>query len=137
MQTQVVHQHRATIPWAAVVLTCLLAVASVLAIQLAMRDRGATVTPPPVSAVDRGADIQKAGMSEAGISNVSGIAGARVGEWVDPMTAVREGGATGVTTVEIGSGGGGPYPRVKFSGDESEAARDAALKATITRLRNG
>jgi hypothetical protein len=136
MQTQVVHQHRATIPWAAVVLTCLLAVASVLAIQLAMRDRGATVTPPSVSAVDRGADLQKAGMSEAGINNVSGTVGATVGEWVDPMTAIREGGASGVGTVEL-SPASGPHPRVKFGGDESEAVRDAALKATITRLQNG
>jgi hypothetical protein len=137
MQAQVVHQHRATIPWAAVVLTCLLAIASVLAIQLAMHDRGATVTPPSVSVVDHGADLQKAGMSEAGIRNVSGTTGATAGEWVDPMTAVREGGATGIASVELSPGSGGPHPRVKFGGGESEAARDAALKATITRLRNG
>ena len=123
MQTQVVHQQKATIPWISILVICLIAVGSVFAIGLATHERGTTVTTPTISSVDLGADRQKAAMSAAGIHNLSGT---------DATTASREGGASGVAGVS--PGGGAPHSGVKFGGQSDQGTRDAALQATVTRL---
>jgi len=123
MQTQVVHQNRPTIAWAPILVICLLAIASVFAIELATREKGTPVTAPAISSVDRGADVQKAGMSEGGVRNVSG-------------TVLREGGAAGIATIGRHPAVGGPHPRVKFGAQSVEGPRDAALQATITRIQH-
>jgi hypothetical protein len=68
-----------------------------------------------VTTVDREADAQKAGMVEAGYTNVSGIKASTVGA----------------------SKTSGLHPRTKFGGSvggNSTEGRDAALQALITRI---
>ena len=52
MQSQVVHQHKAYIPWIPMLVAALLVVATALSIQLALRDRGTTVAPS-IATVDQ------------------------------------------------------------------------------------
>jgi hypothetical protein len=115
MQTQVVHQRKAYVPWIPMLVAALLVAGSALTIQLALRDRGTTVTPPSITTVDQGANLQKAAMAEAGITGV-GIA---------PHHVAISG--TDVPTVS------GPHPRVKFAAPKA-VPRDDALEATITRI---
>jgi hypothetical protein len=130
MQAQVVHQRKATVPWIPALIVALLVFATVAGVQIALRDRGTST--PAVSAVDGpgvrnvgahgaariaagedpGVSAQKAAMVEAGVTSLSGI-------------------ATVVPTFEAG-----PHPRTKFGGSAggSGDGRDAALRATITRI---
>ena len=120
MQTQVVHQRKATIPWLPALIAALLVGGIVLTAQLAI-DRAETTTPAitvvpgNATTVDREADAQKAGMAEAGYTNISGVKASTVG--------VAE--------------TSGPHPRTKFGGSTgggSVGGRDAALQALITRV---
>jgi hypothetical protein len=115
MQTQVVHQRKVYLPWIPMLVAALLVAGSALGIQLALRDRGTTVTPPSIATVDQGANQQKADMTAAGITGV-GVAphhGAVIGTDIPALS--------------------GPHPRVKFSEPET-VPRDEALNATITRI---
>jgi hypothetical protein len=116
MQTAVVHQRKAYIPWIPMLVAALLVVASAFAIQLAIRDRGTTVAPPSTEQVD-GAEQQKAGMAEAGITGV-GVAPHGV-HASDDLQSVS-----------------GPHPRTKFGASEGTQSdpRDPALRATIARI---
>lgn len=118
MQTQVVHQPRATIQWIPALIAALLLFATVAGVQIAFRDRGTVAAPASVSSADDGA-LQKAQMAAAGVTNVSGVEGVRAA--TDPAVV----GALG-----------GSHPRTKFGSSEggSGAGRDAALRATITRI---
>jgi hypothetical protein len=119
MQTQVVHQRKATIPWLPALIAALLVGGIVLTAQLAIDRAGTTapaitVVPGNATAVDREADAQKAGMAGAGYTNISGVEASTVGA------------ATS-----------GPHPRTKFGGSTGEGTvggRDAALQALITRI---
>ncbi len=120
MQTQVVHQRKATIPWLPALIAALLVGGIVLTAQLAIDRAGTTapaitVVPGNATTVDREADAQKAGMAEAGYTNISGVDASTVG----------------------GTKTSGPHPRTKFggaTGGGSVEGRDAALKALITRI---
>jgi hypothetical protein len=110
MQAQVVHQRKATLPLLPMLLAALFVFATVVAVQIAIRDRGTNA--PAVSTVDSGA-IQKAAMVEAGITSLSGVA------------------------TQIIEGTGGPHPRTKFAAAEGSGdggGRDQALRATMTRI---
>ena len=120
MQTQVVHQRKATIPWLPALIAALLVGGIVLTAQLAI-DRvwttapAVTVVPGNGTTVDREADAQKAGMAEAGYTNISGVKASMVGA-AQPS---------------------GPHPRTKFGGSAgggSVEGRDEALQALITRI---
>jgi hypothetical protein len=135
MQTQVVHQRKQELPWIPILVAGLLVAATAAGVQVALRDRGTTVTPPAITSVDQGANLQKAGMTEAGVGNLSGSTGATSDGWVDPATAAREGG--GVASVGAFEGQiSGPHARVKYGAPEggSAGSRDPALQATITRI---
>jgi hypothetical protein len=120
MQAQVVHQRKASIPWLPALIAALVVGGIVLTAQLAIDRTGTTapaitVAPGTVTTVDREADAQKAGMVEAGYTNVSGIEASTVG-------------ATKTS---------GTHPRTKFggsAGENSTEGRDAALQALITRI---
>ena len=120
MQTQVVHQRKATIPWLPALIAALLVGGIVLTAQLAIDRAGTTASPITVvpgnaTSVDREADAQKAGMTEAGYTNISGVKASTVG-------AAKT---------------SGPHPRTKFAGSTgggSVGSRDAALQALITRI---
>ena len=120
MQTQVVHQRKVSIPWLPALIAALVVGGIVLAAQLAIDRTGTntpaiTVVPGTVTTIDREADAQKAGMVEAGYTNVSGIEAPTVGA----------------------SKTSGLHPRTKFSGSvggNSTEGRDAALQALITRI---
>ena len=78
MQTQVVHQRKVSIPWLPALIAALVVGGIVLTAQLAIDRTGTntpaiTVVPGTVTTIDREADAQKAGMVEAGYTNVSGI----------------------------------------------------------------
>jgi len=87
-------------------LAALFVFATVAGVQIALRDRGASV--PAVSAVDDGV-VGLRGIGEHGAARI----------------------ATVVPTFEAGS-----HPRTKFGGstDGSSDVRDPALQATITRI---
>ncbi len=120
MQTQVVHQRKASIPWLPALIAALLVGGIVLTAQLAIDRAGTTapaitVVPGNATTVDREADAQKAGIAEAGYTNISGVDASTVG----------------------GTQTSGPHPRTKFggaTGGESVEGRDAALQALITRI---
>src|SRR6476660_8409081 len=120
MQAQVVHQRKLSIPWLPVLIAALVVGGIILTAQLAIDRTGTTapaitVVPGTLSTVDREANTQKAGMVEAGYTNVSGIEASTVG-------------ATKTS---------GLHPRTKFGGSvggDSVDGRDAALKAPITRI---
>ena len=130
MQTQVVHQRKATLPWIPMLIAALVVFATVAGVQLVLRDRGSA---PTVTVVDDGngpgvrdigghgaaripvgedapAASQKAAMVEAGVTSISGL------------------GATDPAPMESG----GPHPRTKFatggsgSGEGIEAPEDGA-----------
>lgn len=116
MQTQVVHQRKATIPWLPALIAALVVGGIVLTAQLAIDRAGTnapaiTVVPGNAATVDREADAQKARMAEAGYTNISGVEASTVGA----------------------AGASGPHPRTKFGGG-SVGSRDAALQALITRI---
>jgi hypothetical protein len=117
MQTAVVHQRKAYIPWIPMLVAALLVVASAFAVQLAIRDRGTTVAPPSTEQVDHGADQQKAAMAEAGITGVG----------VAPHGVQTSGDLQSVS---------GPHPRTKFGASDGTQSdlRDPALRATIARI---
>src|SRR5262245_21683854 len=126
MQAQVVHHRKQTLPWIPMLVAALLVAATAIGIQAALRDRG-TATVPSITSVegpgvrgigphgsvrvttDVGAkeSMQKVGMVEAGVTNISGV-------------VYRSQQATG-----------GAHPRTKFAGS---SGRDPALKATIARI---
>ena len=120
MQTQVVHQRKVSIPWLPALIAALVVAGIVLTAQLAIDRAGTTapainVAPGTVTTVDREADAQKAGMVEAGYTNISGV---------------------DVSTVGAG-GTSGPHPRTKFGGSAGAGSvenRDAALQALVTRI---
>jgi hypothetical protein len=92
MQAQVVHQRKQTLPWIPMLVAALLVAATAIGIQAALRDNGA-VTAPSITSVegsgvrdmgphgaaripsgeDKAVSLQKAGMVDAGYTNVSGI----------------------------------------------------------------
>src|SRR5438445_11244604 len=116
MQTQVVHQRKASIPWLPALIAALLVGGIVLTAQLAVDRAGTTapaitVVPGNATTVDREADAQKAGMAEAGYTNISGVKASTVAA-AEPS-----------------------HPRTKFGGSTgagSVGGRDAALQALIT-----
>ena len=120
MQAQVVHQRKVSIPWLPALIAALVVGGIVLTAQLAIDRAGTTapaitVVPQTATTVDREADAQKAGMVEAGYTNVSGIEASTVGA----------------------SKTSGTHPRTKFGasvGGNSAEGRDAALQALITRI---
>jgi hypothetical protein len=120
MQTQVVHQRKVSIPWLPAAIAALVVAGIVLTAQLAIDRAGTTapaisVAPGAATTVDREADAQKAGMVEAGYTNISGV---------DVSTV----GAEGIS---------GPHPRTKFGGSAGAGSvenRDAALQALVTRI---
>jgi hypothetical protein len=120
MQAQVIQQRKPSIPWLPALIAALVVGGIVLTAQLAIDRTGTTapaitVVPGTATTVDREADAQKAGMVEAGYTNVSGIQASTVG-------------ATKTS---------GLHPRTKFGGPvggDSVDGRDAALRALITRI---
>ena len=120
MQTQVVHQRKASIPWLPALIAALLVGGIVLTAQLAIDRAGTTapaitVAPVTTTTADREVDAQKAGMAAAGYTNISGIDASRVS----------------------GGQSSGPHPRTKFGrsgGGGTLESRDAALQASITRI---
>src|SRR5206468_13121946 len=93
----------------------LLVAATGLSIQSAFRDRGTTVAPP-VSAIDQGANLQKAGMTEAGITSLAGTSEVVTGHMANHVTDVQAREGTSV------------LPK------EKPAGPDEALQATIDRI---
>jgi hypothetical protein len=133
MQTQVVHQRKATLPWIPMVLAALFVFATVAGVQLALRDRGTSA--PVVSVVDNG--------TSPGVRNVGAHGAARIAAVEEPgvasqKAAMVEAGVTSLSGIatETPAFSGGPHPRTKFGGSEdgSGGGRDAALRATITRI---
>jgi hypothetical protein len=120
MQTQVVHQRKASIPWLPALIAALVVAGIALTAQLAIDRAGTTapaitVAPGTATTVDREADAQKPGMVGAGYTNISGV----------DASAVGAGGTSG------------PHPRTKFGGSAgggSVEGRDAALQALVTRI---
>jgi len=126
MQAQVVHHRKQTLPWIPMIVAALLVAATAIGVQAALRDRG-TATVPSITSIEGpgvrgigphgsvrvGSDLgakesmQKVGMVEAGVTNISGVV-------YRPQPAT-----------------GGPHPRTKFAGS---AGRDPALKTTIDRI---
>jgi hypothetical protein len=138
MQAQVVHQRKATLPWLPMLLAALFVFATVAAAQIVLRDRGTNA--PAVSTVDDGA-IQKAGMVEGGVTSVGWHGSAPIkGEGTavsNQKAGMAEAGVTNVSGIasEPIEGAGGPHPRTKFAASAgSDGGRDAALRATITRI---
>jgi len=120
MQTQVIHQRKASVPWFPALVAALVVAGIVLTAQLAIDRAGTTapaitVAPVTTTTADREVDAQKAGMVAAGYTNISGIDASRVG----------------------GGQSSGPHPRTKFGrsgGGGTLESRDAALQASITRI---
>ena len=120
MQTQVVHQNKVGIPWLPALIATLVVAGIVFTAQLAIDRVGTTapaitVAPGTPTTVDRQGDAQKAGMVEAGYTNISGVEASTVGAQETS----------------------GPHPRTKFgepAGGGTVESRDMALQALITRI---
>jgi hypothetical protein len=132
MQTQVVHQRKTTLPWIPMVLAALFVFGTVAGVQLALRDHGSA---PAVTVVDDG--------TGPGVRDVGGHGAARIAVGEEPgvgsqKAAMVEAGVTSLAGIatETPAFGGGPHPRTKFGGsaDGSGSGREAALRATITRI---
>ena len=129
MQAQVVHQRKATLPLLPMLLAALFVFATVLAAQIAIRDRG--MNSPAVSTVD-----------DSGGRNIGPHGAARIDSgtskvWLDPTVAAREGRGFGVAYVDPAAeaASAAPHPRTKFGGWGSDSTgRDPALRMTITRI---
>jgi hypothetical protein len=74
MQAQTLETQKSTTPWLALVLSLLFAATIVVVAQTASRDQGETTVAPQAQIVDPGVGLQKAGMSQAGITSVGGTA---------------------------------------------------------------
>jgi len=132
MQTQVVHQRKATLPWIPMLLAALVVFATVAGVQLALRDRGSA---PTVTVVD---DVTGPGVRDVGGHGAARIPAGEDAAAASQKAAMVEGGVTSLSGIVSETSGfvGGPHPRTKFggSGDGSSTGRDPALQATIARI---
>ena len=134
MQAQVVHQRKATLPLLPMLLAALFVFATVVAVQIVIRDRGTNA--PAVSTVDDG--------TGPGVRDIGGHGAARPGAVEEPgvasqKAAMVDAGITSLSGVatQIIEGTGGPHPRTKFAAAEGSGdggGRDQALRATTTRI---
>jgi len=137
MQTQVVHQPKATVPWIPALVAALLVFATAAGVQIALRDRGATVltsvddvTGPGVrdfgphgaaripAGEENAAATQKAAMVQAGVTSVGGSVAVPIGASAGAArqkAGMVEAGVTGLSDPgEVQTASGGPHPRTKF-----------------------